>query len=477
MKKLLFVLLALLPIATFAQRYEGERNKKGEPDGQGTMYFDAVYDGIAYTERLEGTFKKGVPVNGKSFRYYKNTGRPSMKFEGTFKLKKKGVLRNLADLVAVGHIVFYYYEENKYFNERGYQIDWGEYDQKFINGYSLFCKGRRLYRREGNIIMTKNNLAMTPEAQKYYEEVYSKHGSAWILDRMPTYDRKLVNTPVGKQDQFIKLDNIYWTGNIVDGFIDGTGEGFAAVKVEKGDVEYTINGEFKRGIAVDVKINRKYEFHRTFDHRSDYSSLIFSMGDLQNNERPFTIESLTHEDQLFDKSYSGFVDADFKFKEDYFANEKKRFEDSKNFGKAVGTVVAAAVVGAVAASSGSSGSGSITKALSSSNSSSASSKSENSSSSSSVDIENIKMPEYNWTSEWKKDVSGVDKVMGTEKVAWSHRDIRFTDKEAGKTWIGRDADQKRYSISTGAEYTNLNDAIKAAYVYMKYGKKRQTGKR
>lgn len=93
----------------------------------------------------------------------------------------------------------------------------------------------------------------------------------------------------------------------------------------------------------------------------------------------------------------------------------------------------------------------------------------------SIDIEKIEMPDYEWIDDWKGDA--IDKVLGTESVGWSHRNIRFTDREAGKTWIGKNAEGGRYSISTGTEYTNLDDAIKAAYIFMKYGKTRQTGKR
>lgn len=109
-----------------------------------------------------------------------------------------------------------------------------------------------------------------------------------------------------------------------------------------------------------------------------------------------------------------------------------------------------------------------------SNSSSSSTKEQKRERSVSIDIENISMPDYSWISEW--DISSLDRVIGTENVAWSTRKIRFSDREAGKTWISRSADGKRYNISTGTGYTNLNDAIKAAYIYMKYGKKRETGR-
>ena len=129
---------------------------------------------------------------------------------------------------------------------------------------------------------------------------------------------------------------------------------------------------------------------------------------------------------------------------------------------------------AIRSSRSSSSSSSRSSNSSSNDTKSSSSSSRDKKSIASVDIENIKMPDYEWTSDW--EISTLDKVIGTEDVAWSTRKIRFSDREAGKTWISRSADGKRYNISTGTGYTNLTDAIKAAFVYMKYGKKRETGR-
>lgn len=471
--------------------YEGDTDKDGRPDGYGTMFFEPKYGNIAYTEKIEGTWKKGVPVSGKAYRDFKENGKPRMKFEGEFKLKKKGVLNYLEDLKLKGDMVFYFYNEDSNFPTRGNQVVWGYCDGSIKNGYYLYAKTKQMGSiHNGEYGKLGKNGVLTAEGQKYYNEVRSPLGSAWILDRMPTYDRKLVNTRIGKKDQFIKLDNIEWSGKIIDGFIDGTGEGSTTVKVQKGDVVYTVKGEFKKGIAVNATIQRNYEFHRNFDNRSDYCSLILSMGDLQDNVRPFKIESLTHKDQFFDKSYSGFVDADFKFKEDYFANEKKEYEAAERRGTTFGLLAVAAVAGAVAASSGSSSGLSSGSSYSSSSreekSSSSSDRNKNKSSSSesseskvSVDIENIPMPEYEWAGDWERSTitPHLDEVLGIkEEDDWKIRYIRFSDSDVGKAWISRSPDGKRYDITTGTGYTNLTDAIKAQYVYFKYGKKRETGR-
>ena len=58
------------------------------------------------------------------------------------------------------------------------------------------------------------------------------------------------------------------------------------------------------------------------------------------------------------------------------------------------------------------------------NSSSSSTKEQKREMSISIDIENISMPDYTWISEW--DISSLDRVIGTEDVAWSTRKIRWT---------------------------------------------------
>lgn len=305
------------------KNYEGDTDKEGRPDGYGTMYFESVYDGEAFTEKLEGTWKKGVPVKGKSFRYYKDNGKLRMKFEGEFKMKEKGVLRNLMDLKAVGDIAFYYYENNKYFDDRGYYVRYGSYDGKQITkGYCVSSKKKAMTPiKNGEIGYWSTNL--NPDARKYLDELFPSVGSAWILDRKPSFSGRNVSN---KEDRFIKVNDISWTGSLNNGLLDGQGEGFFTLRSDIETVNYNVKGEFKNGVPVKVTIRRDLHSNdgNAYTRAKDQTSLILTMGELQNNQRSVTVESLTHQNDRYDVSYSRFVDADFKFKEDVAVAEKKK---------------------------------------------------------------------------------------------------------------------------------------------------------
>lgn len=99
-----------------------------------------------------------------------------------------------------------------------------------------------------------------------------------------------------------------------------------------------------------------------------------------------------------------------------------------------------------------------------------------------IDIENISMPDYEYTDkDWIADDNPYwDQITNTPKsVYWSHKRIKFDDPEitVGGAVIGRSPDGKTFNISDGTEYTNEADAIKAQYVYFRYGKKRETGRK
>lgn len=119
-----------------AQQYDGETNKKGEPHGRGVMTFN-YSDGL---EKIEGTFQKGIPVEGKSMRY-DQYGRLKMEFEGTFRPKEKGKFAKLSDLLFYGSIAFFYYEDGKNFGASGYYVVWGNYDgDRMTSNQSLGVK-------------------------------------------------------------------------------------------------------------------------------------------------------------------------------------------------------------------------------------------------------------------------------------------------------------------------------------------------
>lgn len=176
-RTLSLLLLAFLSITLFAQRYEGEKDKKGKPDGFGKMYFDVSYLGKDCQEIIEGTFEKGIPIRGKSFRYNKEDGRIRMKFEGDFTVRyKRKKIESLDDLIAVGNVVFYNYDENsERYGLYGYIVEWGHLTEKGINdGYWLSAKKKKM----GKIIDGKWGKAgstgeFTPEGQKYYNELDS----------------------------------------------------------------------------------------------------------------------------------------------------------------------------------------------------------------------------------------------------------------------------------------------------------------
>ncbi len=309
--------------------YEGDTDEEGRPDGYGTMYFEPKYGNIAYTERLEGTWKKGVPVSGKAYRNFKSNGMPRLKFEGEFKQKKKGILNYLEDLYLKGDVVFYSYNEDSQYPTRGNQVYWGYNDGHQIkNGYYLATKTKQVgYIRNGKYGNLGKHGVLTPEAKKYYDEV-SPLGSAWLLERKATFRHSIV---ADKVDSFHKFDNIYWSGPTKDGLLDGKGEGFFTLKDDKLTIGYTVEGEFKDGVPVKVTIHRDhfYDSGSVYNNIQDHSALILTMGELQNNERSFSIESLTHKNDRCDISYSGFVDSNFQFKEDYAQAEKNRVSEKE----------------------------------------------------------------------------------------------------------------------------------------------------
>lgn len=346
-QKILLMLLAVLPLTTFAQQYEGERNKDGQPDGQGVMCFKSVTNGVIFDERIEGTFKKGVPQKGKAYRTYRKDGRPKYIFEGKFKLKKEGVLRNLADLLKTGNIIFYYYEDGDNYKKYGYEITWGPYKNNDMkNYYGLSCKDKTMYYITNDRV-ERTTTQLTAEAKRLYDELYSHVGSAWIFDRNPEFDGFRVKR---KQDSFVKLDNIHWAGSVKNGFIDGKANGFLSMRTsEDGTLNYTFEGEFREGVPVNVTIERKYYWDKNgwYNSRKDNSTVQVSTGNLRNNLRPFLVKSISGSSHYSsDTSYEGYVDENFKFKSDYCDQARKEQIEKENqawgalFGavaKAVGT--------------------------------------------------------------------------------------------------------------------------------------------
>ena len=321
------------------KNYEGDTDKEGRPDGYGTMYFEPKYGNIAYTEKLEGLWKKGVPVSGKAYRHFKENGKPRMKFEGEFKLKKKGVLNYLEDLKLKGNMVFYSYNEDSEYQTRGNQVFWGYYDGKIKNGYYLATKTKQMGTiRNGEYGRLGKNGALTAEAQKYYNEI-SPLGSAWIFDRKPEFERIHV---VRKKDSFIKLNNIYWSGSIKNGLLDGKGSGSVSTTLDKNNtVQYSIEGEFREGAPLNVRIyrillhkalvNNMWTHNKWVTEKVDESTVEVTTGELRNNLRPFRVDRIRGSSYWReDTSYEGYVDENFKFKSDYAEEAKKEQIEKEN---------------------------------------------------------------------------------------------------------------------------------------------------
>ena len=106
--------------------------------------------------------------------------------------------------------------------------------------------------------------------------------------------------------------------------------------------------------------------------------------------------------------------------------------------------------------------------------SSSSSSSSISSSPSSVDVENVSIPSYKFTTEWQKTtITGTNTA---ENKSWENqvREIEFDDGTDGKIYrvIGSDG----YWAAGDKRYRTINDAIAAEYTYNKYGKRREKGR-
>ena len=175
-----FIGMLLFPTMMNAQQYEGEKNKKGQPDGQGVITFNHT-DGV---EKLEGIFKKGMPIQGKSMRFDQE-GRLTMEFEGTFQPIKKGVFTKLADLSAYGNVTFLYYEGGKNYNDLGYYFKSGSYNGKALDNSVI--NGVKNYTPKGS----------SPENSKYFDYLYPMYAYDLMKDKGDiSYTRLIKNQGV-----------------------------------------------------------------------------------------------------------------------------------------------------------------------------------------------------------------------------------------------------------------------------------------
>ena len=258
MKNLFLLLLILLPITVMAQSYAksygGEKDSKGRPNGEGIMYFGP------YNEKLEGIFEKGVPVSGKGYRY-SSDGRLIMKFEGTFKPLRKGLWNQLNDLIEEGEIVYYMYESDKGFKDNGYQVMWGHITQsgrykstEITAGYLLATKKKKM-RHFVNGRYDGEWTEMNSDAQQYVNDIGHAYIDSYYKRAKNESDMSLNNMKVGKATMFGPIEpglseyTVSWSGNVVDGMIDGNGYGvaFKDLCIWSDDQVFYFTGTFKRG--------------------------------------------------------------------------------------------------------------------------------------------------------------------------------------------------------------------------------------
>lgn len=253
----LFISMVLFPAMMNAQQYEGETNKKGQPNGQGVITFNRSNGGV---EKLEGTFEKGMPVKGtsKSFDKY---GRLTMEFEGTFKPAKKGIFTKLGDLLAYGNIVFLYYENEKNYASNGFFAKWGtEEGDKFKKSSSFALK--RSTRGE-----------IPPEGQKYYDYLFPRYvyhltksdadvPYTSLIQVQGDFD---VPSVVDQQMEHFTIANI--CGSVSNNMPNGTVYGLAYKDNDKYQLYY-FKGDFENGKL--KKINTLKQYVRSDKVRNHY---------------------------------------------------------------------------------------------------------------------------------------------------------------------------------------------------------------
>ena len=229
-----------------AQQYEGEKNKKGQPDGQGVI----IFNNGDCIEKFEGTFAKGMPVQGKSTRIDKY-GRLQMEFEGTVHPRKKGVFTELADLLCYGNIAYYNYENAEYYKMFGYYVNKG------------YFEGDRL--KNGLKYGVKNipKMEMTPEIKKYYDYLLPLYTYDLMKEQGDVYFSRLK-----KSQGFFELPSIidqkiekytitHAIGNNADNQLNGLVYGLAYKDNDKERLCY-FKGEFVNGHLSKIKTLKQY---------------------------------------------------------------------------------------------------------------------------------------------------------------------------------------------------------------------------
>ena len=283
MKKICFLLLALLPLMSYAQApwnefYEGEKDSKGRPEGKGVMGFGNQERYVRY----EGYFHKGIPGDGKHeghLWFYKNG--VLQQHEIGYHIGKKHKEFKYFLTMGDGPAEYRYTQYNKW--EKGITKK-GIMDGLFYNGqnYTLFkgtfkdenwevLTGIMIDFRNKKHQMFTNGVpggwrdGLTEEGEKMYEEFYPRYVFSFLNTYVLLYDEMNQGAGyvygLGEKDYLDYVSDIMWSGKVEDGKICDNGRtGFA--KVDDTYVYFHadkyVNG-FPFGKVLYKTIDKKYE--------------------------------------------------------------------------------------------------------------------------------------------------------------------------------------------------------------------------
>ena len=348
--------------------------------------------------------------------------------------------------------------------EKGYIYNGSKYcktkDGKFVTGtkIDLIKKNREVFTKSKSV--TYNDLdSESRELLDTYYPLYAFY-KLKMFDKLKYKDLNKVGEAYvfipNKKD--LKKTKVLWTGELVDGQLNGGGVGIAYIYP---DYVYVKCDDFKNGFPTgslsyrimkpiwDGKYMKVEETYYEISNQSQGQYLVKMNGVKENKEFIVNKEG-------------SFVD----YSE---AQKDKEYRAFMGFGKLVTGIIAAKAV-----LDGFSDSGSSSSYTSSRNTES---ETESSSKKETVDIdqlvENLSLPRYQFDGDWEKEslLPSDKKNEGGEN---QFRRIKFNDAPSGK--IIRVIGNKGYWSSKNCRYETLDDAIIAEYAYKKYNKVREKGR-
>ena len=131
---------------------------------------------------------------------------------------------------------------------------------------------------------------------------FKARGSAWLLERKT-------------EDKFFKCSNMYWTGQVKNGLLDGKGDGYAIVKDGSVDVYYAVSGEFRNGHIIKAIISRGYEYRNSFSHKEEYSSVKITIDPSHDGLRMLSL--IKRRQDRYSQDYIAFINDNYQTKARY----------------------------------------------------------------------------------------------------------------------------------------------------------------